>query len=79
MLMIHKGCPFAWNYISSILIYFMFSDISNFITVGGLMGFLKSGSQKSLLSGGLSAALLYFVYTQLPTRPVLASSLGLGK
>jgi hypothetical protein len=43
------------------------------------MGYLKSGSQKSLLAGGLSASLLYYVYTQLPTRPVIASSIGLGK
>ncbi|KAJ7955357.1 protein FATTY ACID EXPORT 2, chloroplastic [Quillaja saponaria] len=48
------------------------------IAVGGVMGFLKSGSQKSLLAGGLSASLLYYVYTQLPIRPVLASSLGLA-
>lgn len=43
------------------------------------MGYLKSGSQKSLLAGGVSASLLYYVYTQLPTKPVLASSIGLGK
>lgn len=49
------------------------------LTVGGVMGYLKSGSQKSLLAGGLSAALLYFVYTELPARPVFASSVGLGK
>jgi len=48
------------------------------IGVGGVMGYLKSGSQKSLLAGGLSASLLYYVYTQLPTRPVIASSIGLG-
>lgn len=50
-----------------------------FVTVGGLMGFLKSGSQKSLLAGGLSAALLVYVSTELPVRPVFASSIGLGK
>ena len=50
-----------------------------FVTVVGFMGYMKSGSQKSLLSGGISASLLFFVYTQLPTRPVLASSIGLGK
>lgn len=50
-----------------------------FVTVGGLMGFLKSGSQKSLLAGGLSAALLFYVSTELPVRPVFASSIGLGK
>ncbi|CAB4318405.1 unnamed protein product [Prunus armeniaca] len=48
------------------------------VGVGGLMGFLKSGSQKSLLAGGLSAALLVYVSTELPVRPVFASSIGLG-
>ncbi|KAJ7980499.1 protein FATTY ACID EXPORT 2, chloroplastic [Quillaja saponaria] len=48
------------------------------VGVGGVMGFLKSGSQKSLLAGGLSASLLYYVYSELPVRPVFASSLGLG-
>lgn len=43
------------------------------------MGYLKSGSQKSLLSGGLSAAILYYVYTKLPTSPVFASSIGFGE
>ncbi|XP_076924137.1 uncharacterized protein LOC143586479 [Bidens hawaiensis] len=48
------------------------------VGLGGLMGYLKSGSQKSLLSGGLSAALLYYVYTQLPMNPVFASCVGFG-
>ncbi|KAK7388330.1 hypothetical protein VNO78_23144 [Psophocarpus tetragonolobus] len=48
------------------------------VGVGGVMGYLKSGSSKSLLAGGLSASLLYYVYTELPGRPVFASSLGLG-
>ncbi|XWS17560.1 hypothetical protein CRYUN_Cryun33cG0077700 [Craigia yunnanensis] len=48
------------------------------VGVGGVMGYMKSGSQKSLLAGGLSAALLYYVYTELPTKPVFASSVGLG-
>ncbi|XP_038699936.1 protein FATTY ACID EXPORT 2, chloroplastic-like [Tripterygium wilfordii] len=48
------------------------------VGVGGVMGYMKSGSQKSLLAGGLSAGLLYYVYTQLPSNPVFASSLGLG-
>ncbi|KAK3030172.1 hypothetical protein RJ639_039649 [Escallonia herrerae] len=48
------------------------------VGAGGLMGYLKSGSQKSLMAGGLSALLLYLVYIQLPTRTVFASSLGLG-
>ncbi|WVZ23400.1 hypothetical protein V8G54_001944, partial [Vigna mungo] len=43
------------------------------------MGFLKSGNQNSLLAGGLSASLLYYVYTELPGRLVFASSMGLGK
>lgn len=48
------------------------------VGAGGIMGYLKSGSQKSLIAGGLSASLLYFVYTALPTKPVVASSLGFG-
>ncbi|XP_031374680.1 protein FATTY ACID EXPORT 7-like [Punica granatum] len=48
------------------------------VAVGGVMGYLKSGSQKSLAAGGVSAALLYYVYSQLPSRPVFASSIGLG-
>ncbi|KEH32405.1 putative TMEM14 family protein [Medicago truncatula] len=48
------------------------------VGAGGVMGFLKSGSQKSLLAGGLSSALLFYVFTELPGRPVLASSVGLG-
>ncbi|KAL5065666.1 hypothetical protein RYX36_027403 [Vicia faba] len=48
------------------------------VGAGGVMGYLKSGSQKSLLAGGLSSALLFYVFTELPGRPVLASSVGLG-
>ncbi|KAJ8504242.1 hypothetical protein OPV22_005128 [Ensete ventricosum] len=48
------------------------------VGVGGIMGYVKSGSQKSLAAGGISALLLYFVYTLLPVRPAFASSLGLG-
>ncbi|KAK8535340.1 hypothetical protein V6N13_081479 [Hibiscus sabdariffa] len=48
------------------------------VGVGGAMGYMKSGSQKSLAAGGLSAAVLYYVHTQLPTNPVFASSIGLG-
>ncbi|KAL3518231.1 hypothetical protein ACH5RR_020820 [Cinchona calisaya] len=48
------------------------------VGAGGVMGYLKSGSQKSLISGGLAASLLYYVYTILPTKPVFASSLGFG-
>ncbi|KAG8383425.1 hypothetical protein BUALT_Bualt04G0011500 [Buddleja alternifolia] len=48
------------------------------VGIGGVMGYVKGGSQKSLIAGGLSASLLYYVYTLLPSNPVLASSLGLG-
>ncbi|KAI3460716.1 hypothetical protein Pfo_017379 [Paulownia fortunei] len=48
------------------------------VGIGGVMGYVKGGSQKSLIAGGLSACLLYYVYTLLPSNPVLASSLGLG-
>ncbi|KAL3845704.1 hypothetical protein ACJIZ3_003107 [Penstemon smallii] len=48
------------------------------VGIGGLMGYLKGGSQKSLIAGGVSASLLYFVYSILPSNPVLASALGLG-
>lgn len=48
------------------------------VGVGGIMGYIKSGSQKSLAAGGLSALLLYYVHTQLPIRPAFASALGLG-
>ncbi|GLJ11218.1 hypothetical protein SUGI_0147410 [Cryptomeria japonica] len=46
--------------------------------VGGLMGYVKSGSSMSLISGGLSASVLCYVHTQLPTNPTFASSVGLG-
>lgn len=42
------------------------------------MGYMKSGSQKSLAAGGIAALVLFFVHTQLPVRPVFASSIGLG-
>ncbi|ONM12816.1 Protein FATTY ACID EXPORT 2 chloroplastic [Zea mays] len=48
------------------------------VGAGGVMGYMKSGSQKSLAAGGISALVLYVVHTQLPVRPVLASSIGLG-
>ncbi|XP_058108816.1 protein FATTY ACID EXPORT 2, chloroplastic-like [Magnolia sinica] len=48
------------------------------VGVGGVMGYAKSGSQKSLASGGLSALLLFYVFSELPSRPAFASSLGLG-
>ncbi|KAJ0983734.1 hypothetical protein J5N97_002090 [Dioscorea zingiberensis] len=48
------------------------------VGVGGIMGYIKSGSQKSLAAGGLAALLLYYVHAQLPIRPAFASALGLG-
>ncbi|KAG0497677.1 hypothetical protein HPP92_002368 [Vanilla planifolia] len=48
------------------------------VGVGGFMGYIKRGSHPSLVAGGGSAVLLYYVYTQLPMRPAFASSLGLG-
>ncbi|XP_042508549.1 protein FATTY ACID EXPORT 2, chloroplastic-like isoform X2 [Macadamia integrifolia] len=48
------------------------------VGVGGVIGYLKRGSQKSLAAGGLAVLLLYYVYTELPVRPAFASSLGLG-
>ncbi|XP_057950808.1 protein FATTY ACID EXPORT 2, chloroplastic-like [Malania oleifera] len=48
------------------------------VGAGGVMGYLKGGSQKSLVAGGISALALCLVYGQLASRPVLASSLGLG-
>lgn len=48
------------------------------VGVGGLIGYLKSGSNKSLVSGGLSALVLYYVHTQLPARPTFASAVGIG-
>ncbi|WOL08519.1 protein FATTY ACID EXPORT 2, chloroplastic [Canna indica] len=48
------------------------------VGVGGIMGYVKSGSQKSLAAGGIAALVLYFVYKQLPTSPAFASSIGLG-
>ncbi|KAL3675050.1 hypothetical protein R1sor_024998 [Riccia sorocarpa] len=48
------------------------------VGVGGVIGFVKSGSAKSLATGGGAALALYYVYTQLPVNPVFASSFGLG-
>lgn len=47
--------------------------------VGGVIGFFKTGSNKSLLAGGGSALVLYYVYLTLPHNPFLASTIGLGK
>lgn len=49
------------------------------MAVGGLMGYLKRGSKISVVAGGGSAALFYYVYKELPENPVLASSIGIGK
>lgn len=49
------------------------------LVAGGIMGFMKTGSQKSLAAGGLSALLLIYVYNELPVRAAFASSIGLGK
>lgn len=48
------------------------------VGAGGLMGFLKSGSQKSLISGGTIALTLFCVYHLLPQYPAVASAMGLG-
>lgn len=39
------------------------------VGVGGLTGYLKGGSQKLLVAGGLSASLLYYVCSLLPSKP----------
>ncbi|XP_020885628.1 protein FATTY ACID EXPORT 7 isoform X2 [Arabidopsis lyrata subsp. lyrata] len=51
---------------------------ASLLGAGGLMGYLKRGSKISLVAGGGSAALFYYVYTELPGNPVLASSIGIG-
>jgi uncharacterized membrane protein (UPF0136 family) len=48
------------------------------VGVGGVIGFFKTGSNKSLLAGGGSALVLYYVYLTLPHNPFLASAIGLG-
>lgn len=48
------------------------------VGIGGAMGYVKGGSQKSVIAGGLSASVLYYVYTILPSNPVLASTVGLA-
>lgn len=47
------------------------------VGAGGLIGYLKSGSHMSLIAGSLSASLLYYVYTLLPTKPSLPQPLAL--
>ncbi|XP_042508548.1 protein FATTY ACID EXPORT 2, chloroplastic-like isoform X1 [Macadamia integrifolia] len=56
----------------------MYAALQTPLRVGGVIGYLKRGSQKSLAAGGLAVLLLYYVYTELPVRPAFASSLGLG-
>lgn len=46
---------------------------------GGLIGFVKSGSNKSLISGGGAALALFIVFAQLPAHPTFASSFGVGE
>ncbi|XP_051139360.1 protein FATTY ACID EXPORT 2, chloroplastic-like isoform X1 [Andrographis paniculata] len=48
------------------------------VGVGGVMGYLKGGSRKSLIAGGGSACLLYCVFTLLPSHAAVASSIGLA-
>ncbi|CAA7054297.1 unnamed protein product [Microthlaspi erraticum] len=50
---------------------------ASLLGAGGLMGYMKRGSKMSLVAGGGSAALFYYVYTELPANPVLASSIGI--
>ncbi|CAF2049350.1 unnamed protein product [Brassica napus] len=50
---------------------------ASLLGVGGLMGYLKRGSKISVVAGGGSAALFYYVYKELPENPVLASSIGI--
>lgn len=48
------------------------------VGVGGVIGYAKSKSTKSLIAGGGSSLVLYYVSTQLPANPVFASAVGLG-
>ncbi|CAA0837681.1 Protein FATTY ACID EXPORT 2- chloroplastic [Striga hermonthica] len=48
------------------------------IVIGGMAGYVKAGSVKSLASGLVSAFVLGWVYNLLPQAPVQASILGLG-
>lgn len=43
------------------------------------MGYAKSGSNNSLMAGGGSALILYYVFMNLPTKPIMSSVIGLGK
>lgn len=48
------------------------------VGVGGIMGYAKSGSNNSLMAGGGSALILYYVFMNLPTKPIMSSVIGLG-
>lgn len=48
------------------------------VGVGGIMGFARSGSNTSLVAGGGSALILYYVFLNLPTKPIMSSIIGLG-
>ncbi|XP_010429644.1 PREDICTED: protein FATTY ACID EXPORT 7 [Camelina sativa] len=50
---------------------------ASFLGAGGLVDYLNGGSKISLVAGGGSAALFYYVATELPRNPVLASSIGI--
>jgi hypothetical protein len=49
------------------------------MAVGGVIGYFKAGSNQSLIAGGGSALVLCYVYLTLPTKPFLASAIGLGQ
>jgi hypothetical protein len=66
------------NYLPGRNILWKLSVVLVTSVAGGAMGYMKSGSQKSLAAGGISALILFFVHTQLPVRPIFASSIGLG-
>ena len=81
----NPNAPCEASRISSYILQIFFSNaftvvnIHFVVAVGGIMGFAKSGSSKSLMAGGGSASILYYVFLNLPSNPVLASTIGLGK
>lgn len=48
------------------------------VGVGGIIGYLKAGSWKSLYSAGMSVIVLLLVYYKLPTNPAAASLFGVA-